>query len=117
MSVHSTVGGSAWEPTPWRAVQRAGWAAVNVTRSLMSQMFDGLPLWYFVAAFHRASGRRSRRRTLWHLARPQPSFRAPKSVCAEVSQMPDDGDNPGLDRFHVHIRCFVACEFERGANR
>jgi hypothetical protein len=24
---HSIVGGSAWEPTPWRAVQRAGWAA------------------------------------------------------------------------------------------
>jgi hypothetical protein len=30
---HSIVGGSAWEPTPWRAVQRAAWAAVNVTRS------------------------------------------------------------------------------------
>ena len=23
---HSIVGGSAWEPTPWRAVQRAAWA-------------------------------------------------------------------------------------------
>jgi hypothetical protein len=22
---HSIVGGSAWEPTPWRAVQRAAW--------------------------------------------------------------------------------------------
>jgi hypothetical protein len=30
---HSIVGGSAWEPMPWRAVQRAAWAAVNVTRS------------------------------------------------------------------------------------
>jgi hypothetical protein len=25
---HSIVGGSAWEPTPWRAVQRAAWAAL-----------------------------------------------------------------------------------------
>jgi hypothetical protein len=23
--VHSTVGGTAWETTPWRAVQRAAW--------------------------------------------------------------------------------------------
>ena len=26
---HSIVGGSAREPTPWRAVQRAAWAAVG----------------------------------------------------------------------------------------
>ena len=25
--VHSIVAGSAYEPTPWRAVQRVGWAA------------------------------------------------------------------------------------------
>ncbi len=25
-----------------------------------------------------------------------------------------DGSNPGLDKFHVHIRCFAAWEFERG---
>jgi hypothetical protein len=25
---HSIVGGSAWEPTPWRAVQRAAWEAL-----------------------------------------------------------------------------------------
>jgi hypothetical protein len=24
-AAHSIVGGSAWEPTPWRAVQRAAW--------------------------------------------------------------------------------------------
>jgi hypothetical protein len=24
-----------------------------------------------------------------------------------------DGDNPSLDRYHVHIRCFAAWEFER----
>jgi hypothetical protein len=24
-----------------------------------------------------------------------------------------DGDSPGLDKFHVHIRCFAAWEFER----
>jgi hypothetical protein len=28
-----------------------------------------------------------------------------------------DGDNPGLDKFHVHIRCFDAWEFERRGNR
>lgn len=28
-----------------------------------------------------------------------------------------DGDNPGLDRYHVHIRCFAAWEFERGKPR
>jgi hypothetical protein len=26
---HSIVGGSAWEPTPWRAVQRAAWAGLR----------------------------------------------------------------------------------------
>ena len=25
VGAHSIVGGSAWEPTPWRAVQRAAW--------------------------------------------------------------------------------------------
>jgi hypothetical protein len=24
-----------------------------------------------------------------------------------------DGDNPGLDKFHVHIRCFAVWELER----
>jgi hypothetical protein len=28
-------------------------------------------------------------------------------------QFAHDGDNPGLDVFHVHIRCFAAWEFER----
>ena len=26
---HSIAGGSAWEPTPWTAVQRAAWATLN----------------------------------------------------------------------------------------
>jgi len=26
---HSILGGSAWEPTAWRAVQRAGWDAIQ----------------------------------------------------------------------------------------
>jgi hypothetical protein len=29
---HSIVGGSAWEPTPWRAVMRAAWGTVSVGR-------------------------------------------------------------------------------------
>jgi hypothetical protein len=28
-------------------------------------------------------------------------------------QFARDGDNPGLDKFHVHVRCFSAWEFER----
>jgi hypothetical protein len=28
-------------------------------------------------------------------------------------QFARDGSNPGLDKFHVHIRCFAAWEFER----
>lgn len=28
-----------------------------------------------------------------------------------------DGDDPGLDKFHVHIRCFAAWEFERVHHR
>jgi hypothetical protein len=26
---HSIVGGTAWEPTPWRTVQRAAWETLN----------------------------------------------------------------------------------------
>ena len=29
-------------------------------------------------------------------------------------QFARDGGDPGLDKFHVHIRCFAAWEFERG---
>jgi hypothetical protein len=28
-------------------------------------------------------------------------------------QFERDGDKPSLDRFHLHIRCFAAWEFER----
>jgi len=28
-------------------------------------------------------------------------------------QFARDGDNPGLDKFHVHVQCFAAWEFER----
>ena len=30
-------------------------------------------------------------------------------------QFARDGTDPGLDKFHVHIRCFAAWEFERRA--
>lgn len=30
---HSIVLGSAWEPTPWRAVHRAAWAALHAERA------------------------------------------------------------------------------------
>jgi hypothetical protein len=51
-----------------------------------------------------------------------PGVGAPCSVCdrpvtkQELEfeiQFAHDGDNPGLDKFHVHIRCFAAREFER----
>ena len=29
-------------------------------------------------------------------------------------QFAHDGATPGLDKFHVHVRCFAAWEFERG---
>jgi hypothetical protein len=32
-------------------------------------------------------------------------------------QFARDGDNPGLDKFHVHIRCYAAWEFERNKPR
>jgi hypothetical protein len=28
-------------------------------------------------------------------------------------QFTHDGGNPGLDKYHVHVRCFAAWEFER----
>jgi hypothetical protein len=31
-TAHSIVVASAWEPTPWRAVQQVGWAALNDQR-------------------------------------------------------------------------------------
>ena len=51
-----------------------------------------------------------------------PGVNAPCAVCREPVtkdqlefevQFARDGDNPGLDKFHVHVRCFAAWEFER----
>ena len=51
-----------------------------------------------------------------------PGVGAPCQICerpvardeAEFEIEFDRGDdNPGLDKFHVHIRCFAAWEFER----
>ena len=51
-----------------------------------------------------------------------PGVGAPCSVCGKPVradelefeiQFARDGDNPGLDKFHVHLRCFAAWEFER----
>ncbi len=55
-----------------------------------------------------------------------PGVGAPCAVCGvsvERDQMEfeiqftRDGDNPGLDKFHVHIRCFAAWEFERSSDK
>jgi len=53
-----------------------------------------------------------------------PGVGAPCAVCAlpvtkdqlefEI-QFARDGDNPGLDKYHVHVKCFAAWEFERGS--
>ena len=55
-----------------------------------------------------------------------PGVGAPCEVCAlpvtkaelefEI-QFARDGDNPGLDKYHVHIRCCAAWEFERNKVR
>jgi len=55
----------------------------------------------------------------------EPGVGAPCAVC-DLPVEPDqvefelefarDGDNPGLDKHHVHIRCFAAWEFERRMN-
>ncbi len=51
-----------------------------------------------------------------------PGVGAPCTVCdlpvtkGELEfeiQFAHDGDNPGLDKYHVHVRCFAAWEFER----
>ena len=51
-----------------------------------------------------------------------PGIGAPCSVCEQPVrgdelefeiQFAHDGDNPGLDKFHVHIRCFAMWELER----
>ena len=51
-----------------------------------------------------------------------PGVGAPCTVCALPVQRDEmefeiefarDGENPGPDKFHVHIRCFAAWEFER----
>ena len=51
-----------------------------------------------------------------------PGVGAPCSVCdSPVNknelefeiEFAHNGDNPGLDKFHVHLRCFAAWEFER----
>jgi len=51
-----------------------------------------------------------------------PGVGAPCSVCGvpmtrdelelEI-EFAHDGANPGLDKFHLHVRCFAAWEFER----
>ena len=51
-----------------------------------------------------------------------PEVGAPCTVCGAAItkdqlefkvQFADDGSNPGLDKFHIHVRCFAAWEFER----
>ena len=51
-----------------------------------------------------------------------PGVGAPCSVCEKPVtkeemefeiQLARDGDNSWLDKFHVHIRCYAAWEFER----
>ena len=34
--------------------------------------------------------------------------RKAQEAAGTLNQFAHDGDNPGLDKFHVHIRCFAA---------
>ena len=54
-----------------------------------------------------------------------PGVGAPCRVCGEPVtkdqlefevQFAFDGSEPGLDKFHIHARCFAAWEFERTRN-
>jgi hypothetical protein len=38
---------------------------------------------------------------------------AEEQMAIEI-QFARDGDNPGFDKFELHVRCFAAWEFERG---
>jgi hypothetical protein len=51
-----------------------------------------------------------------------PGVGAPCSVCGEPikqdqleleTEFAHDGSNPGLDKFHIHVRCFAVWELER----
>jgi hypothetical protein len=51
-----------------------------------------------------------------------PGVGAPCSVCGAPirqdqleleAQFAHDGSNPGLDKFHIHVRCFAVWELER----
>ena len=51
-----------------------------------------------------------------------PEVGAPCTVCGAAItkdqlefkvQFADDGSNPGLDKFHIHVRCFAAWVLER----
>jgi hypothetical protein len=47
------------------------------------------------------------------------AYRSPCDLPVEPLQLEFEiefarnGDNPGLDKYHVHVRCFAAWEFER----
>lgn len=54
-----------------------------------------------------------------------PGVGAPCSVCGEPirqdqleleTEFAHNGGNPGLDKFHIHVRCFAVWELERRAN-
>ena len=54
-----------------------------------------------------------------------PGVGAPCAICEKPVrrdelefevQFAHDGDTPGLDKFHLHLRCFAAWEFERSHN-
>jgi hypothetical protein len=43
---YSVFGGSAWEPTPWRAVQRAAWGVLGKEERWVAARVNGWqPLW------------------------------------------------------------------------
>jgi hypothetical protein len=85
----------------------------------VSQMLDEAILRATARAAVRAGKRPARRpdRT-WG----GPGVGAPFSVCEQPVRRDDleleiqfarDGDFPGLDKFHVHVRCFAMWELER----
>ena len=68
---HSILGGSAWEPTVWRAVQRAGWDAL-VSRG--GRRLADVPWWARGCSSHCAHLRSTRIRRVQSLSGVQPCY-------------------------------------------
>jgi hypothetical protein len=68
-----------------------------------------------ITAYHPLSDRRTGRRTpgIWLDLSLICGLPVTQDENEFEIQLAHDGDNPGLDKYHVHNRCFATWEFER----